>query len=136
MTLARAFLIFNGIVFGSYGVLCLVDPSTVTDFTDMQLPTITATIEARAMYGGLQLTMGLLLLYCARQTPLIAHGLVVAIFIFAGLAGARAIGLAIDGGDSNYNLAATAYESICGVIAVLLLRNAGQSSTPDTTAET
>ena len=133
MTLARAFLIFNGIVFGSYGVLCLFDPATVTEFTDMQLPTITATIEARAMYGGLQLTMGLFLLYCARQAMLVSQGLMVAIFIFAGLAGARAFGLAIDGGDSNYNIAATAYESVCGVIAVFLLKKHNQSVT---TAET
>ncbi|ARN76028.1 DUF4345 domain-containing protein [Oceanicoccus sagamiensis] len=132
MKLARGFLIFNGLIFGSYGIQCLLDPAVVSELTGMQLSTNTAIIEVRAMYGGLQLTMGLYLLYCAMQIVRVSQGLLVAIFIFAGMAGARSFGLAIDGGDSGYNIAATAYESICGVIAVFLLQKSHQTTTAGT----
>ena len=127
MNFARGFLILNGLMFGGYGIYCLLDPTLVTELTGMVLSSNTAIIEARAMYGGLQLTMGLYLLYCAMQTLRVSQGLLVTIFIFAGLAGARSFGLAIDGGESNYNVAAAIYESICGVIAVFLLQKNHQT---------
>ena len=129
MKFARGFLIWNGLMFGGYGIYCLLDPSLVSELAEIQLNTNTAIIEARSMYGGLQLTIGLYLVYCALQTARVSQGLLVAIFIFAGLAGARSFGLAIDGGDSNYNVIAAVYESICGVIAVYLLQKNYQEPT-------
>jgi hypothetical protein len=128
MKFARGFLVFSGAAFLFYGLYCLFNPQLLTEYTGMGLSDATAMIEVRAMYGGLQTSMGLFLIYSALHVSRVSNGLLVALFIFVGLAGARAFGMAIDGGDNGYNFIAVTFESICGVICLVLLQRSGNSS--------
>ncbi|WP_101756855.1 DUF4345 family protein [Oceanicoccus sp. KOV_DT_Chl] len=128
MMLARGFLLVIGVIFTLYGLYCLFNPMILNEYTGMGLGDGTALIEVRAMYGGLQCTMGLYLLFCCSQIARVPQGLLVSIFIFAGLAGARAYGLTVDSGDNGYNFAAIIFESVSGVLALLLLQ-LGQKQT-------
>jgi hypothetical protein len=128
MKLARGFLILTGITFTCYGIYCLFNPMILNEYTGMGLTDTTALIEVRAMYGGLQFSMGLYLLLSGLQQARAAQGLLVAVFLFAGLAGARAYGLTVDDGDNGYNFAAAIYESLSGLIALALLQTSKKSS--------
>jgi hypothetical protein len=48
--------------------------------------------------------------------------LLVSFFVFAGLAGARAYGMTVDGGDNGYNFSAVIYEACCGLLSVVFLQ--------------
>ncbi len=125
MKLARGFLILTGLIFAGFGLYCLFNPLVLNHYTGMGLSDATALIEVRAMYGGLQFTMGLYLLYCALQQSRVSQGLVLSVFILAGLAGARAYGVTVDAGDNGYNFIAIIYEAGSGLIALLLLQLTG-----------
>ncbi len=122
MKLARCFLLITGIVFAGFGLYCFFDPMLLSRATGMGLSTPTAIIEAKAMYGGLQFSMGLYLVYSSFQIHRVSQALLVLVFLFAGLAGARAYGLAVDAGDNGYNFIAVIYEICSGLIALALLQ--------------
>ena len=119
MLLARSFLIFTGLVFAVYGAFCIISPQFVADTTGMHASDVAIT-EIRAMYGGLELALGIFLLYCLRNEKEVETGILLMIFCFAGLATTRAIGLFETGGDS-YNNSAFAYEFISFMMSIFAL---------------
>jgi len=85
-------------------------------------PTRSAVVEARAMYGGVQLGFGAFLLYGAMRPAARVHTLVATLLVVGGLASCRAIGLALAGPD-DYNVAAVLYETTTTLLfAVALAR--------------
>lgn len=122
MTIARAFLILNGLVLAAYGIYCTFNPMALAEFASFGLDNNTAIIEVRAMYGGLEFTLGLYFLLCGLRKDMLANGLLVSLFVFAGLAGARAYGMVVDGGDNGYNFGAVIYESCSGLLSVIFLQ--------------
>ena len=127
MKTAKGFLLCIGLLFLSYGIYCLINPNLLHDLTGMILSDNTALIEVRAMYGGLQITTGIYLIYCALNSQCVPQALILCVFMFAGLAGARAFGLTIDGGDNGYNFSAAIFEAISGIIALALLKQINKS---------
>ena len=110
MTFSKILLGFTGIVFAGYGVWCAVDPGVVAGYSGLSYPTRSAVVEARAMYGGVQLGFGAFLLYGAMRSSARVHTLVATLLVVGGLASCRAIGLALAGPD-DYNVAAVLYET-------------------------
>jgi len=113
------FLRFIGVVFAGYGIYLCFNPNYLLELLELG-HSIPGKVEVRAMYGGLQLGVGLLLLWGAQRPP-IQQQMACAVMIacFAGLAGARAVGLLLDGQDT-YNLAAFIFESASLVVSVYL----------------
>jgi hypothetical protein len=125
---ARVFLGFTGLLFAGYGLACLASPGIVADATGMQLATGTATVEVRAMYGGLQTALGLLALLAVVREPLRAPALLFLGVLFFGLVSGRLIGIAVDPEPGSYNFIAAGYEAASAAIAFALLpRSAGAS---------
>ncbi|MEH6568351.1 MAG: DUF4345 family protein [Halioglobus sp.] len=122
------FLRFTGVVFASYGAYLCFNPQFLVDLLEIGA-SIPAKVEVRAMYGGLQLGIGLFLLWGAQRAPIqqqIACAAMIA--CFAGLAGGRGVGMLIDGGDS-YNLPALIYETASLLISVFLYyKHAGKEN--------
>lgn len=129
--LARGYLVLTGLIFILYGGYCLIYPQALTDATGMGLGDNTAIIEVRAMYGGLQMSMGLFLVYSSLKLSTVSNGLLVLIFIYGGLAIPRAAGLVIDGGDNGYNFMVTIFEAVNTVIGILLLLKIKSLSSSD-----
>ncbi len=113
------FLRLIGVVFAAYGAYLCFNPNYLIDLLQIG-DSVPAKVEVRAMYGGLQLGVGLLLLWGAQRSA-IQQQMACAVMIacFAGLAGARAVGLLLDGQDS-YNLAALIFESSSLLVSVYL----------------
>ena len=125
MTATRIFLGFNALIFIGYGLLCLASPSVVADQTGMQLATGVASIEVRAMYGGLQTAVGLLCLAGAARPALQPGVLLAMAFLFFGLASGRMFGIAVDADPGSYNILALVFETIFAAISVALLARRG-----------
>ena len=120
--LASAFLLVLGLAFFPYGLYCFVAPQFLAGVAGLVGTTPTGVNEIRAMYGGLQAGLGLLLLAGWYDTRLRMAGLGTAAFVMPGLALTRLIGLALGGDLSGYTIGALIFEIGSSVIAVPLLR--------------
>ena len=124
----RVFLGFTGLLFAGYGLACLASPAIVADATGMQLATGTASVEVRAMYGGLQTALGLLALLAVVREPLRSPALLFLGVIFFGLVSGRLIGIAVDPEPGSYNFIAAGYEAASAAIAFALLPRSTRAS--------
>lgn len=118
---AKIFLGFQAVLFVGYGLVCLASPSVVADSTGMVLATGTASVEVRAMYGGLQTAVGLLALLALAREGLRAPVLMFLGIILFGLASGRLVGIALDANPGSYNYGALAFEAISALLAFGLL---------------
>ena len=87
------YLILNGVLFLGLGVAYLGWPAKLAGKTDMVLTTDTATIEIRAIYGGMEVALGLLLVVCALRHNWAFPALILTIVLYAGFAGGRIYGI-------------------------------------------
>lgn len=118
--LTRLFLGFTALAFAGYGAACLVAPEIVADAAGLGLASDVARAEVRAMYGGLQIAVGALAA-AALLRPALQPGVLLALaFVFAGLAGGRLVGLAVEAAPGAYNAGAFAYELVSAGLAVAL----------------
>ena len=102
MNATRTFLLVNTLVLISYGLYCLFVPSFLGTAAGIVAQTPTGLTELRAMYGGLQLGAGCLLLAGLLNPSYTVTALRTAVFLFAGLAIARTIGITLDSSMSAY----------------------------------
>ncbi|MFP6641526.1 MAG: DUF4345 family protein [Myxococcota bacterium] len=121
MMFGRILLFLVGIAFAPYGLMCLMDPQAVAEYTGMQLPNASALVEVVAMYGGLQFGLGALFIFWALRVEHLRTGLFVLVVTLGCLALGRAVGLLVHG-TSVYNLAALAFESLSSVLGIVALR--------------
>jgi hypothetical protein len=128
----KIFLGLNALVFIGYGLYCLALPSAVADQTGMQLSTGVATVEVRAMYGGLQTAIGLLALAGILRPAMQSAALIALAFLFFGLASGRMVGIAIDPDPGAYNFGAVAFEAVFAAIAAGLLVKSSAPPAPAT----
>jgi hypothetical protein len=127
--LARIALLVNGVLFASYGLLCLVMPETLTGAATLGLTTTVASIEVRAMYGGLELALGVLFLLAASRPTLLEAGLITGVTIFSGLGLARLLGIVLDGGPGTYNIVAVIYELTAAAVMLVAFGRVGSPLT-------
>lgn len=120
---ARLFLAVLGVAFFPYGLYCFAVPGFLEGAAGLAATTPTAVTEVRAMYGGLQAAVGLLLLAAARDVRLVLPGLAAAAFVMPGLAIARLLAAVAGGDGSAYTVGALCFEVTTGVVAVALFRS-------------
>jgi len=116
MLFSRILLGLTGLAFAGYGVYCAYDLDMIVRLTGIAFRAPSAAVESRAMYGGLQTGIGLLLINSAVNKRLTAYGLVAMVFVLGGLALGRALGISMDGID-DYNQGALVYEASSAVLA-------------------
>lgn len=118
MKYAKFFIAISGMIFACYGGYLIVYPELLISIANFSIPEDTALTELRAMYGGLQLGLGLFMLCCCRRDQLVEPGLLFMSLAFFCLAATRTLGLLIDPADNGYNLGATIYESFTAAISI------------------
>jgi len=116
MLFSRILLGLTGLLFAGYGVYCAYDLDMIVRLTGIAFRAPSAAVESRAMYGGLQTGIGLLLINAAVNKRMTAFGLVAMAFVLGGLAVGRALGISIDGMD-DYNQGALVFEASSAVLA-------------------
>lgn len=119
---ARIFLGVSALAWLPYGLFCLAKPSSLESIAGIAASTATGTVELRAMYGGLQVAIGVLCaLGCAsaawRRNALTTLGI-----LTAGLGLGRLAGVVAGGGLSSYTATALVFELACAGVAFTLAR--------------
>ena len=111
----------TGLGFLTFGILFLCWPDMLMPGVGIQAVSAQAQVEIRAMYGGLELGLGVLLLNCfpaARQR----FGLMLCFASCGGLAFARAISMLTLGVATPFLCIALAWEALLAGLALLALR--------------
>ncbi len=120
----RIFLGLSALLWLPYGLYCFFAPASLAEAAGVVGSTATGTTELRAMYGGLQTALGLLLGLAAMRASLVRPALLAVAFATGGLGIARLFGLLLDGGLSSYTAMGLGFEFTSAAIAVALLRRA------------
>jgi hypothetical protein len=120
--MARVFLILSALLWLPYGLYCFVAPASLAASAGVAFQSPTGSTELRAMYGGLQAALGVLAGLAALRPALVRPALVAIAFLTAGLATARALGVALDGGFGAYTAMGLGFEIASAAIASVLLR--------------
>jgi len=93
----KLFLMINGFIWSSYAIMVAISPEMFGSFTGVDVTNNVIRIEVIAMYGGLQLAMGLFSIAGALRPSLLVPNLVFWSFAFTGLAGFRLLGVVMAG---------------------------------------
>lgn len=130
MWFSRLILTISGLAFGAYGAYCTVNPYFAAEQIGYAMSNNSEVVEVMAMYGGLQIALGVIFLFCAVRQQWIISGLACVAICTLCLSSTRALGISLHGAD-GYNLGALAYEASSAVLATiawLLERNATAKS--------
>lgn len=106
----RIFLFLLAVIWTPYGMYCLAFPGALEQIAGIVAPAGTASVELRAMYGGVQTAVGLTALLAFFNAGFARQALFTQVAVFAGLAGARTLGVLIEGHFSGYTIGALAFE--------------------------
>ncbi len=120
----RWFLLLTGVAFAAIGIYALVDPAQTLAPVGLQVIEVSSRNEMRAVYGGLNLAVGLYLCAAFGNTGLRAAALTFVALITGGLVFGRLVSLVVDGMPSTTILLFLAIEVASCVLALLLRRNA------------
>lgn len=120
----RIFLGLSALVWLPYGILCFAAPEFLNGAAGVSAASATGSTELRAMYGGLEAAIGVLVLLGAMRDSLARPALVVLAFLCGGLALGRLGGVWIDGAISAYTASALALEIASALLAVHFLTRA------------
>jgi hypothetical protein len=122
---ARVFLGLSALLWFPYGVLCLIQPVFLEGTAGVAASTATGTVELRAMYGGLQVSIGTLCALGCFSAAWRGHALVALGFLAAGLGLARLAGVIAGGGLSSYTTMALIIEFASAGLALTFARTGG-----------
>jgi Domain of unknown function (DUF4345) len=117
---AKYILILVGLVFMAFGIAFLAKPVDLAPMLGITAPSSHALVEIRAFYGGLELTLGLILLLAAGSERHHRLGLALAVALCASLGLVRAVAMLTSGTSNTGLLVTLAIElglAILGVIA-------------------
>jgi hypothetical protein len=120
----RIFLGINVLVWLPYGIFCFFQPGYLNEATGLAIGSTTASTEVRAMYGGLQASIGCFALAALVRPDLARSVLLTIAFLSAGLATGRLGGMLADGGISGYTIGAAGFEILLVCSSVYLLSRA------------
>jgi len=124
MGLVKAVLILSGLVFLGFGIAFLADPEGLAKMAGLRFAQPRASAEIRAMYGGLQVGLGLFFLVASHRTRWIRAALAVQALTLFGLAGGRLIGMIhLPGFDGLMTLFFT-IEVLGGIVGLITFRHA------------
>ena len=119
---ARWFLRIAALAFAGIGAAFLTVPETMGQFVGLSLAGTSADNDVRAVYGGLQLACGALLVWASTQPRWLRAGLAAQLLLFSGLALGRFVSLGLVGPPESLGLALHAAELLGIALGGLCLR--------------
>lgn len=94
--MGRIILLLDALVFVTLGSIFLIIPARMAEFVDIVATAPAATADVRAVYGGMEIGVGLFLLWCGLSIPRVRTGLLAASLILACVATGRLFGIVND----------------------------------------
>ena len=118
----RIYLAISVFIWLPYGLYCLFMPSYLDGAAGVVGATPTGTTEIRAMYGGLQASIGVMCAVALMRMEIARSAMTAMAFLLSGLFIARLIGFAMDGSGSEYTHGVLVFEGLYSAITIFLLR--------------
>lgn len=122
--MSRAFLYVCGVLYLGYGLWVLLSPATSLGYLGADLSVVNTMSELRGSHGGLNVTIGLFLLWSAGQQIWFRHGLWLVFLMNIGYFGGRMFALLADGMPTGLVPLVMIMEIVLFVIAFALARRA------------
>jgi hypothetical protein len=123
MRFAVILLWITAALFVGFGVGFVAAPRELAEFITGGAPSIpSARIDMRATYGGVALGMGLFFGLCAARPAWVRPGLVGSLLVVASIAGARVVGVVVDGAPNAFMLLLLSTEVIFVGLYTMALR--------------
>lgn len=121
--LGKIVLWLSALIFGSYGIACLISPELPAGYAGLTITNGDAFAEMGAMYGGLQTGFGILCLLGALRTWMYKPALTMIVVMVGSLALARGFWM-VSGADpvGTYTQGALVFEALTTVLAAIALR--------------
>ena len=124
MTFPKVVLGVSGTIFLLLGVANLLDPSGSMKLIGVNVPVGRGMVEARGMYGGLQLGLGLFMIAATIRERWLRPGLSAAAFCFGCMAGGRLLGMFLIKDYAGPALIKVIIEVIGALVATIAFRHA------------
>ena len=118
---ARFYLMFSALAFVLIGLNTFHDPVAAMAGIELMPGSVSALNEVRANYGGMQITIGLVLLAGALRAAMLRPALWFSAAITGGLAAGRVISIALDGPPNTVVTVLLGIEATSALIALFLL---------------
>ena len=127
MNATKLYLSISTLIWLPYGLYCVFVPEYLDGAAGVVGATPTGTTEIRAMYGGLQASIGVMCAVALARAEMSRSAIIAIGFLTSGLFLARLAGLVIDGSASEYTNGVLVFEGSYAAVSILLLRRTGAS---------
>ena len=125
MTATRVYLVLSVLIWLPYGLYCAFMPGYLDGAAGVVGATPTGTTEIRAMYGGLQASIGVFCAF-ALWRPEHARSVILALaFLMSGLFSVRFLGFLVDSSASDYTNGVLVFEFLYAAASIALFRRVG-----------
>lgn len=128
-TWVRAFLLLLAIGWAPYGIYCLLNPGALVGIAGIEATTAFGTTELRAMYGGLQIAIGVSALLAFLRIVSADKALFVQLVAVGGLASARLAGAIATNDWSTYTVGGLVFEWLILLMSITAMRSVGPNQT-------
>ena len=125
LSIVRFFLIGTGVLYLGLGLSFLFATATMINKLPFTVTAPAGTTEIRAVYGGLELALGVVFLYAGIFNRSLDFAVFVMLITFIGLAASRGVGILIDGSQDPFTLRLFWIESIgvfYSVVSLVILK--------------
>ena len=122
--MSRAFLYVCGVLYLGYGLWVLMSPDTSLAHLGADLSVVNTMSELRGSHGGLNVVIGLFLLWAAGNTDWFRYGLWLVFLMNVGYFGGRMFAMVADGMPTGLVPLVIVLELVLFVLAFLLARRA------------
>lgn len=119
--LSKIILIAGAVIYLAFGFLFLINPDIITTMDGIVLPDRPAANHIRAVYGGMEIGLGMLLIYFCLVKDGVRKGLIVLAFSIGVTALSRLYGIVFDGGGDMSNILSFVAEFAFAGMALILL---------------
>lgn len=124
----RAFLYLCGVLYLGYGLWVLLSPSTSLAYLGVDPAAVNAMSDLHGSHGGLNVAVGLFLLWSAGSQDWFRYGLWLVFLLNVGFLGGRLVALISDGMPTGIVPAVMLMEAALVVIAYLFARRASPAT--------
>lgn len=121
--LSKIILVAGALIYFAFGFAFLFHPDIITSMEGIVLPDRPAANHIRAVYGGMEIGLGMLLIYFCIVKDGVKSGLIVLAFSIGATALSRLYGIAFDQGGDMSNILSFVAEFSFAAMAFILLRD-------------
>ncbi len=120
MKISKIVLILGALIYFAFGFLFFVNPDAITTMDGIILPDRPAANHIRAVYGGMEIGLGMLLIYFCLVKDGVRNGLIVLAFSIGVTSISRLFGIVFDQGGDMSNIVSFTAEFAFAVTALIL----------------